>query len=41
MIQDQGTGLPTTGDSDNAIYILLGLLLVATAFAITKKVRTK
>ncbi|MBM5720812.1 leucine-rich repeat domain-containing protein [Listeria ivanovii] len=39
--QDQGTGLPTTGDSDNAIYILLGLLLVATAFAITKKVRTK
>ncbi|MGC9273220.1 InlB B-repeat-containing protein [Listeria ivanovii] len=35
----QGTALPTTGDSDNAIYILLGLLALTTAFAITKKVR--
>ncbi|EFR95459.1 internalin A, partial [Listeria ivanovii FSL F6-596] len=35
----QGTALPTTGDSDNAIYILLGLLALTTAFAITKKAR--
>lgn len=29
--------LPTTGDSDNALYLLLGLLAVGTAMALTKK----
>ncbi|MBV1060977.1 class 1 internalin InlA [Listeria monocytogenes] len=31
--------LPTTGDSDNALYLLLGLLAVGTAMALTKKAR--
>lgn len=31
--------LPTTGDSDNALYLLIGLLAVGTAVALTKKAR--